>query len=132
MLPLVIIRAGGIPGQAVDHYNRGVDLQAEFKFSEAIEEYDKAIEIHPEFMEAYCNRAMCHGALGNLDQALADASSAVELAPSDPHPYYVRGLAYADKGVNDRAIADLQKALDLGLGGMEEALATSILEQLAS
>lgn len=59
----------------------GFLLRRQGKYPEAISIFDQAIELHPK-AEYYFNRAECHLALGNNDQAFADLSAAVEASPS--------------------------------------------------
>lgn len=103
-----------VPDEAIDQYNRGVDLQDEGQFRQAIAAYDEAIRFDPEFEDAYHNRAICHAALGHYSEAIEDASRALELNPRSAQTYAIRGMVYADLGQSWQAIADLEEALDLG------------------
>ena len=43
---------------AVAAYNRGVDLTAEGRLKEAVAAFTRAIELHPRFARAYCDRGL--------------------------------------------------------------------------
>ena len=55
-----------------------------------------AINLNPNFTEAYYNRGLAYANLQNYEQALADFSKAVELNPSLAEAYYYRGNIYND------------------------------------
>jgi len=58
----------------------------------AIEEYNKAIELDPKYVQAYSNRGVAYGYLGENDKALADFNAAIKLSPGSARPYYNRAV----------------------------------------
>ena len=50
--------------------NRGVAYVELGNFRQAISDYDRAIEINPEYAMAYNNRGIAYGKLGNHGQAI--------------------------------------------------------------
>jgi tetratricopeptide (TPR) repeat protein len=101
------------------HYNQGVDLQEQGRYDEAIEEYNKAIELNPEFVEAYQKRGGIYNAEKNeFDKAIADFDKAIKLDPEFALAYTGRGMAYAFKHEFDKAIADFDKAIKLDPGAV--------------
>ena len=50
--------------------------------SQAIPDYNKAIEINPNFAEAYCSRGDAYDKQNNLTQAIADYTKALEINPN--------------------------------------------------
>ena len=79
----------------------------------AIGEYDKAIELKPDYADAYNNRGNIHAYQGEYDQAIADFDRAIKLKPGYADAYNNRGATYYDKGEYDQAIADYGKAIEL-------------------
>ena len=61
------------------YYNRGNVSSALKDYRAALEDYDKALELDPEFAEAYFNRGLTHIFLGNNKQGIMDLSKAGEL-----------------------------------------------------
>ena len=59
-----------------------------------IADYDKAIQLKPDYLEAYSDRSALRGSIGQLELAIADANEAIRLAPDLAEPYLNRGLAY--------------------------------------
>ena len=77
----------------------------------AIEDYSKAIEIDPDYAEAYNNRGFVYDVMGEYGQAIDDFNKAIELVPDYAKAYYNRGVTYVKQGRNDEALADFEKAL---------------------
>jgi tetratricopeptide (TPR) repeat protein len=53
----------------------------------AIAAFDRAIQLNPEFAEAFYNRGFAHMAKGNHDQAIADYSEAIRIDSTGPRRY---------------------------------------------
>ena len=58
---------------------------------QAIEDYDRAIEINPENAGAYYNRGVAYGKLGDHRQAIEDYDRAIEINPEYAEAYNNRG-----------------------------------------
>ena len=61
------------------HYNAGVDFQGLWRLQEAIQDYDEAIRLNPQYARAYTNRARTYAGLGKYTEAKRDVDQAVEL-----------------------------------------------------
>lgn len=62
------------------------------KFTEALENYEKAIEIDPSVAIYYSNAATCHSRLGNHEKSLEMINEAVRLDPTFIKALYRRGV----------------------------------------
>ncbi|MDA1190201.1 MAG: tetratricopeptide repeat protein [Candidatus Poribacteria bacterium] len=60
----------------------GLDLMAERKYHEAVELFEKAVEIDPEFVEAHLAKA--YEFMGALDDAINVLRAAIENTPDEP------------------------------------------------
>ena len=82
----------------------------------AISDYSRAIELDPNFAEAYNNRAYTYMVQHNYAAALPDLDKAIELRPGYVNALMNRGDIYNYYyHINyDRAIADYDRALKLG------------------
>jgi len=56
----------------VAYFNRGAAHDNIGKYGEATTDYDKAIDLKPDYAVAYCNRGMIHFRKGKHDRAIAD------------------------------------------------------------
>ena len=76
---------------------------------------DKVIELAPDFVYAYYNRANVAVSMNDYRSALADYDKAIELDPKLADAYFNRGLTHIYLGNNKLGIQDLSKAGELGL-----------------
>ena len=108
----------GCTSPTVDHLQKGLNLDSQNRYDEAISEYTKAIELNPNSEAAYLNRGNDYVRKLQFDLAIADFNKAIELNPNDEAAYLARGNAYINKGFRDSAvyifaIADFSKAITL-------------------
>jgi tetratricopeptide (TPR) repeat protein len=80
---------------------------------EAIEDYEAAIKLKPDFIEAYNNLGNEYSNLGEYDLALEKYNKALEIDPDFASAYNNRGNVYRDLGEYDQAIADYDRAVQL-------------------
>jgi lipoprotein NlpI len=100
----------------VDHYKKGLAKQEKGDLDGAIAEFTKAIELKPDYAQAYAIRGLAEQYKGNLEGAIADFTKAIELKLDNPHlavVFYSRGLARQYKGDRDGTMADSTKAIEL-------------------
>ena len=60
-----------------EHFKAGLNWHEQGKFESAIEEYGKAIELKPDFAQAYVKRGEAWFAIGDSAQALWDYNDAI-------------------------------------------------------
>ena len=77
----------------------------------AIGDLTTAIELDPDYADAYFNRGVAYSQL-DTDRAIADLSKAIELNPSFADAFLHRGNVYAAKKDLSRAIADQTVAIE--------------------
>ena len=93
--------------------NRGLTYWELGDFEKALDDFQKSIEINPQYMPSYYNRAGVFHALGDHEAAIKDYTRALEIKPNDVWSYNNRGLVYSRIGDFEKAIADFNKALDI-------------------
>lgn len=99
---------------ATVYSNRGAAYKTKGDLDRALADYNKAIEIYPEFANAYNNRGLIYAQKDDYDRAIADYNKAIELNQKLVFlAYGNRGIIYEKKGDNARAIADYRHALSL-------------------
>ena len=95
-------------------YFKGVACQLKRRWDEAIDEYNKAIEINPEYACAYNARGHAYYIKGQYDKAISDFTKAIKLNPRNAEAYNDRGITYDEgKSEYDKAISDFTKAIEL-------------------
>jgi tetratricopeptide (TPR) repeat protein len=91
------------------YYNRAQALRLQGKYAEAMNDYDKAIELNRDFHVAYNSRGLLHLRLGNRKAAMDDFSRAN--GESNSAVYFNRGMTrFAAKDFNG-ARMDFDSAL---------------------
>jgi tetratricopeptide (TPR) repeat protein len=83
------------------------------KFDEAISDYNKALELDPNYSLAYTNRGSAYLKKYQFDKAMADYNRALELDPSNAAAYFNRGLVYEIRGEHDKAESDLNMVIQI-------------------
>lgn len=98
---------------AADWFDKGLSFQKSNNYKNAIAAYTNAIELKPQYVQAYNNRGLAEIDLGNYQQAIDDYNKAIELNPKEANAFNNRGNAYKDLGNNQQAINDYNKTLEL-------------------
>ena len=88
-------------------------------YKKAIEYYDKAIELNPNYYEAYNNRGKTMKYSGKLQNALEDYTKAIELNSSYSEAYNNRGLIKLQLDIKDEALDDFYKAIEINPNSAE-------------
>lgn len=73
--------------------NRGNSRARQGKFTEALADYGRSIELAPGEVDAYLNRGASYEALGRLNDAMSDYDRVLGIDPKDPAAWNNRGNA---------------------------------------
>lgn len=113
--------------RAIAYWSRGNTYYLKRQLDDAIADYNKAIQLNPEFALAYYGRCSAYKDKGEFVRAIADADRVIEINPQDPEAYANRGSAYVAKGDKDRAVADYRKALQIDPSHQMATVALKVL-----
>ena len=93
--------------------NRGIYLMSVEKDEEAMADFNKAIELKPEYFKAYSNRGSLFYAKGDYPAAIRDYSKAIALEPASELLYYNRAMCFNFLNRFDSAYSDYSTVLKL-------------------
>jgi protein O-mannosyl-transferase len=119
------------PSCWVGYNNLGIVLLQKGQFDEAAEQFQKALEINPEYSEAYSNLGLAFFHKGWLDRAIMNYQQALEMTPKSFVTHGDLGNALLQKGRVADAVVQYEKALAIK-PNYEEAhsnLALAFLQQ---
>jgi len=113
-----------LPNYIEANNQRGALLVNEYHFySDALEAYNKVLEVHPENVEALIGRGNAYMGLEQYDLALHDFGKASEFAPYNSHAYvgvttaeqlpFIQGNAYMEQKQWYDAIYEYTQAIEL-------------------
>ena len=93
---------------------RALALSLIGRYKEAIADYDKAIEILPDYAVALNNRAWALYKMGRIDEAFPDVEKSLRLDQGSPHAFDTRAHLRHAKGQSEGAYEDYMRAMRLG------------------
>ena len=96
---------------AIAHNNRGNAYSAKGDFDHAIEDYDLAIQLNPNYAHSYNNRGVVYLKKGDYDRAINDFDEAIRLSPSYARAFANRAETYQIKHDYERALQDYDNAI---------------------
>lgn len=110
--PKVFQSEKNIDEDSANVYNsRGISFAKERKFPEAIYNFQKAIEINPQFVKAHNNLGAALVQQGKLEEAVNQYKKVIALDPSNASAQLIVGKWYVVQGKMDEAINHYQQAL---------------------
>jgi tetratricopeptide (TPR) repeat protein len=106
------------PGEAGYHYLRGIINNGHQRYSRALEDFSRAIEMNPTELlyRCYLGRGVSYFNLLELDEALADLTTSIEHNDTVASTYYSRAMVNYELKEYEAAINDFQKSLDFSEG----------------
>jgi Flp pilus assembly protein TadD len=100
-------------GTADNWVDEGNTLYAHGKYDEAIQAYDKAIEINPQDADAWYYKGTALDMLRKYDEAIQAFDRAIEINPQDADAWYEKGWNLGELGKHEEAIEALDEAIRL-------------------
>lgn len=92
---------------------RGAAFGQAGDYQRAIDDFNAALSINPEFPQAYANRALIHVRIKQMPQAVADYDRAISIDPNYAPAYVGRGNVFKLQKNYPRAIADFTRAIEI-------------------
>jgi protein O-mannosyl-transferase len=97
----------------VGYNNLGNALSEKGQVDEAMIQFQKALEIIPNYADAHYNLGNAFSQKGEMDKAIAQYQKALEIKPNYAGAHYNLGNALLRKGQVDEAISQYQMALKI-------------------
>lgn len=119
------------PSIEIDLYTQIIDLYPKIpeaylrrarlsnNLEEALKDYNKAIELDPNYIDALLSRGGVKMQLNDNSSAIEDFNRVVELAPNDLNVYSYRGIAKENLGDYTGAMIDFDKAIEICPGAYQ-------------
>ena len=101
------------PGSWMAYNNLGVVQLEKGNLDDAIDKYQRSLQLHPDYPEALYNLGSALLQKGETDQAIELCEQALRLQPTDADSHVVLGNALMTKQEVDRAISHYRQALAL-------------------
>jgi tetratricopeptide (TPR) repeat protein/tRNA A-37 threonylcarbamoyl transferase component Bud32 len=102
-----------VSADAVAAHTRGRELFAARRWRQALQAFEEAIELQPDFARAYHDRGMVRRVFRKFDLAVEDFDRALELDPTHAPSFHQRGLTRRDLGDWSGTLDDCTEALRL-------------------
>jgi len=99
--------------QAIISCNQGWDLLILKNYPAALELFNKAIELRPNYVDAYHNRGISLCLLDKPEEGLNSYNKAIELNPTNANTFYLKGLALNILNRKEQALEALNEAIEL-------------------
>ena len=93
------------------HFNMGIALIKQGHLEEAVEHFQQALKIQPDFVDAYHYLGSVVAAQGDLDQAIGHFRQALRIQPEFAEAHESLGQALAEQGKRDEAVKHYEEAL---------------------
>ena len=95
--------------KAFEYYNKGCDCYSKGDYATAVEYFDKALEIDPNYVEAWHNKAIELMKLERYDEAIECYDKLIELNPKDTGYWGLKIILLEKLGRYEEAIECISK-----------------------
>ena len=115
LLSITFLNLNSSFGQSsVDYIKTGIENLSNKNYTEAIKNFNDAIDIDSKNADAYQLRAMAKYKLNDYRGTIIDDNVAIDLDPKNSKAYTIRGMAKYALGDKEGACLDMSKAGELG------------------
>jgi len=103
----------GVDGEAIEWYSRGTDEYIAGNIQAALGCFQRAIEISPNFDDAWNGLGVTLKDLGQYQKAIEAYQKAIKISPNFHHAWNGLGNVLSDLGQYQKAIEAFQKAIEI-------------------
>ena len=98
------------------YYNKGNKKFVLCDYKGALADYNKLLELNPDFLYGHQNRGAAKHNLDDYKGAIADYNKEIDINPDNAEVFYLRGVTKNNLGDYRGAIADYNKAIEINPG----------------
>jgi tetratricopeptide (TPR) repeat protein len=104
--------------QAEKHFKKGFEYQAHGDLDKALEEYQAALELNPDYVQVYTNVGTVYLGMKDYDRAIENFKKVIQLNYWDKKAHFNLGTAYLYQGEVKKAEAEVEflKSINSDLG----------------
>lgn len=99
--------------EAVGWLNQGIALGSLGKYDEAIQAFNKAIEINPQYEAAWYLKGAALNGLGMYNDAIQAYDNVIEINPLNESAWHGKGITLGNLGKYDEAVQAFNKAIEI-------------------
>jgi small glutamine-rich tetratricopeptide repeat-containing protein alpha len=101
--------------KAIEHYNQGCKLASKKQYTQAIDEFQQAVNAYPSEPHLYYNLALANQDAGKIEEAVKTYKKALDLNPRYGKCYVNLGYIFYGLAKFDEALVFYQSALECKL-----------------
>jgi tetratricopeptide (TPR) repeat protein len=113
LLTISIVFASCKKESPIRLFDKGIGLLSSDSYKEAIYYLSRAIEIDPEYAEAYYVRGLTYFKMKNYEEAIADFTRCIDYNPTHAKAFISRGYAYEEIKDFRKAISNYTKVIEI-------------------
>jgi len=102
------------PDISVAYNNRGTIHSNNRNYTNALEDYNKALQINPKYVKVYVHRGNVFNNLGDFDRALSDYNKALKIDSTCLIAYHNRAVLYYNNKNYEHSLKDFLRIRELG------------------
>ncbi|MEM2920515.1 MAG: tetratricopeptide repeat protein [Candidatus Nitrosocaldus sp.] len=96
-----------------DLFKKGLNKMADENLEEAIQYFDLALRLDPNFVDAWIKRGYCFFHLNNYSQAITSYDKALAIEPNNTEAWNLKALAFYRMKNYDKAIECVNRVIDI-------------------
>jgi beta propeller repeat protein len=100
-------------GSAEEWLHKGIELVNQGKYDQAIQAWDEAIKINPQYTYAWSNKGNILNVLGKYDEAIRACDQAIKINPQYTYAWTNKGNALVGQGRYDEALQAYDQAISI-------------------
>jgi len=107
----IIAKNEGNPNNYLVFFHWGDYYQSQGRMEQALEQFDKALELKPDYQRAHLRRGETYDAMGNAISAIMDYNEVLKVNPRSAVAYNDKGWAYFEMGDKVQARINFDSAI---------------------